>query len=253
METVKAPAPETPEHAERASAPERNTRATTPQPVAFYDVDGTLIKTNVVHAYAYYIANHPSLKRRLTGVVKLLASIPAYMATDYYSRKLFNEWFYTNYAGFSEDRLIIIGEEIFEKVIKPNLFPGAVDLVKRSKAQGIRQVLVTGALDVVTAPLAEYLGADDFGANQLEIVDRVATGRMVGPLLAGPNKSVWIRNYAQQHGLDLDQCWAYADSFSDLPMLSMVGRPCAVNPDFKLRAAARDFDWPILDLKGKHA
>ena len=41
----------------------------------------------------------------------------------------------------------------------------------------------------------------------------------------------------------------YADSFSDLPMLSMVGRPCAVNPDSKLRAAARDFDWPVLDLR----
>jgi phosphoserine phosphatase len=71
----------------------------------------------------------------------------------------------------------------------------------------------------------------------------------VGALLAGPNKSQWIRDYAAQHALNLENCWAYADSFSDLPMLSMVGRPCAVNPDFKLRAAARDFDWPVLDLR----
>lgn len=216
--------------------------------VAFYDVDGTLIKTNVVHAYAYYIANHPSMKRRLVGLSKLLASIPAYLVTDYYSRKLFNEWFYKNYEGFSEDRLIVLGEEIFEKVIRPNLFPGARDLIQRSKSQGIRQVIVTGALDVITQPLAEYLGVDEFGANQLEIVDGYATGRMAGPLLAGPNKSQWIRAYATKHNLDLDHCWAYADSFSDLPMLSMVGRPCAVNPDYKLRAAARDFDWPVLDL-----
>lgn len=217
--------------------------------VAFYDVDGTLIKTNVVHAYAYYIANHPSLKRRVVGLGKLLASIPAYLATDYYSRKLFNEWFYRNYAGFSEDRLIVLGEEIFEKVIRPNMFPGARDLIKRSKDQGIRQVLVTGALDVITKPLADYLEVDDFGANQLEIVDGYATGRMIGALLAGPNKSQWLRDYATRYGLNLDDCWAYADSFSDLPMLSMVGRPCAVNPDYKLRAAARDFDWPVLDLR----
>jgi HAD superfamily hydrolase (TIGR01490 family) len=217
--------------------------------VAFYDVDGTLIKTNVVHAYAYYIANHPSLKRRVVGLGKLLASIPAYLATDYYSRKLFNEWFYRNYAGFSEDRLIVLGEEIFEKVIRPNMFPGARDLIRRSKDQGIRQVLVTGALDVITRPLAEYLDVDDFGANQLEIVDGYATGRMIGALLAGPNKSQWLRDYATRYNLNLDDCWAYADSFSDLPMLSMVGRPCAVNPDYKLRAAARDFDWPVLDLR----
>jgi HAD superfamily hydrolase (TIGR01490 family) len=216
--------------------------------VAFYDVDGTLIKTNVVHVYAYYAANHPELNRRLSSLTKLLASIPAYLVTDYYSRKVFNEWFYKNYKGFSEDRLIVVGEEIFDKIIKPNMFPGAVDLIKRSQDKGIKQVLVTGALDVVTKPLAEYLGVDDYGANRLEIVDGFATGRLVGKLLAGPNKSMWIRDYATRFGLNLDDCWAYADSFSDLPMLSMVGRPCAVNPDFKLRAAARDFNWPVLDL-----
>lgn len=216
--------------------------------VAFYDVDGTLIRTNVVHVYAYYAANHPNLSRRVKSLTKLVASIPAYLATDYYSRKFFNEWFYKNYEGFTEDRLIVLGEEIFDKIIRPNMFPGATDLIKRSKDMGIRQVLVTGALDVVTRPLAEYLGVDDFGANTLEIVDGMATGRLVGPLLAGPNKSQWIRDYAKCYGLDLEQCWAYADSFSDLPMLSMVGRPCAVNPDFKLKAAARDFNWPVLDL-----
>lgn len=219
------------------------------QQVAFYDVDGTLVKTNVVHAYAYYVVNHPSLRRRMGGFTKLLASIPAYIATDYYSRKVFNEWFYRNYAGFSEDRLVVVGEEIVEKVIKPNVFPGAKDLIKRSKDQGIRQVLITGALDYVTEPLARYLGVDEFAANRLEIVDGQATGRLIGQLLAGPNKSQWIRDYAGRHQLNLETCWAYADSFSDLPMLSMVGRPCAVNPDFKLRAAARDFNWPVLDLR----
>lgn len=217
--------------------------------VAFYDVDGTLVKTNVVHAYAYYIAHHPSLKRRALGLGKLLASLPAYGVMDAYSRKYFNEYFYTNYEGFSDDRLVILGQEIFDKILKPNLYPGARDLVQRSKALGIRQVLVTGALDVITAPLAEYLGADEFGANRLEMIDGYATGRTVPPLLAGPSKSQWMRAYATRHRINLDHCWAYADSFSDLPMLSMVGRPCAVNPDSKLRAAARDFDWPVLDLR----
>jgi HAD superfamily hydrolase (TIGR01490 family) len=219
------------------------------QQCAFYDVDGTLVSVNIVHTYAYYVANHPSLRRRVVGFAKMLASIPAYMATDFYSRKLFNEWFYQNYEGFTEDRLWVIGEEIFAKVIKPALYPGAVDLIKRSKAQGIRQVLVTGSLDFVTKPLADFLGADDYGANKLEIVDGKATGRLQGTLLAGVNKSAWVRQYAREHGFDLQDCWAYADSASDLPLLSIVGRPCAVNPDLQLRAAARDYQWPVLDLK----
>lgn len=230
-------------HPKHHPAPER------PQQVAFYDVDGTLVKVNVVHAYAYYALNHPSIQRKVTGLAKLVASIPVYMAADYYSRKFFNEWFYQNYAGFSEDRLVVLGEELFEKVLRPSMYPGTLDLIKRSRDQGIKQVLVTGALDVVIKPLAEYLGVDDYGANTLEIVDGYATGRLIGPLLAGPNKSQWIRDYARTHNVSLDECWAYADSFSDMPMLSMVGRPCAVNPDFKLRAAARDFNWPVLHLE----
>lgn len=215
---------------------------------AFYDVDGTLIKTNVVHAYAYYALNSARITDRVTRTAGLLASLPLYWFADKYDRKLFNDAFYKNYAGFSEDRLVVIGEEVFEKVIKPNIFDGAQDLIARSRAQGLRQVLVTGAIDYVTGPLADYLGVDDWVGNTLEIKDGVATGRLVQPMIAGANKATWIRKYAEHHGMALDDCYAYADSGSDLPMLSMVGRPCAVNPDFRLRTTARAYQWPILEL-----
>lgn len=219
-----------------------------PRSAAFYDVDGTLIKTNVVHAYAYYAANAPQITNRIARMGGLLASLPLYWVADKYDRKLFNDAFYKNYKGFSEDRLIVLGEEIFEKVIKPNIFDGAQDLINRSKSRGVHQVLVTGAIDHVTKPLAEYLGVDAWVANTLEVKDHVATGRLVQPMIAGANKAQWIRRYAEANGYPLDDCYAYADSGSDLPMLSMVGRPCAVNPDFRLRTTAKAYQWPILEL-----
>ena len=215
---------------------------------AFYDVDGTLIKTNVVHAYAYYAVNAQRMTDRLKRAAGLLTSLPLYWVADKYDRKLFNDAFYKNYAGFSEDRLVVLGEEVFENVIKPNIFEGAKDLIARSRARGMRQVLVTGAIDHVTKPLAEYLEVDDWVANRLEMKDRVATGRLVQPMIAGANKAKWIRKYAEAHGFHLDDCFAYADSGSDLPMLSMVGRPCAVNPDFRLRTTAKAYQWPLLEL-----
>ena len=215
---------------------------------AFYDVDGTLIKTNVVHAYAYYAANAPRITDRIVRTAGLLASLPLYWVADKYDRKLFNDSFYKNYAGFGEDRLIVLGEEIFEKVIKPNIFESARDLIERSKARGVHQVLVTGAIDYVTRPLAEYLGVDAWVANRLEIKDRVATGRLVKPMMAGANKALWVRRYAEEHGFDLDASFAYADSGSDLPMLSVVGNPSAVNPDFRLRTTAKAYQWPVLEL-----
>ena len=170
---------------------------------AFYDVDGTLIKTNVVHAYAYYAINAPRLTDRLARTAGLLASLPAYWVADKYDRKLFNDAFYKNYAGFSEDRLVVLGEEVFKNVIKPNIFDGARDLIARSRAQGHAQVLVTGAIDYVTKPLAEYLGVDHWVANRLEIKDELATGRLIQPMLAGANKAAWVRRYAEQN-FDID-------------------------------------------------
>ena len=225
-----------------------NTGSEERRTAAFYDVDGTLIRTNVVHAYAYYAINSPQMLSKFTKTAGLLASIPFYLIADKFDRRVFNEHFYKNYAGFSEDRLVLLGEEVFEKVIKPNIFHGARSLVERSKRQGHKQILVTGALDVVTEPLAEYLGCDDFVANRLEMKDGKATGRLEKPMIAGPNKALWVRRYAKEHGYDLDHSFAYADSGSDVPLLSVVGYPCAVNPDFKMRTTARAYDWPVLEL-----
>ncbi len=226
-----------------------STVATSRKTAAFYDVDGTLIKTNVVHAYAYYAINAPSWRRKIFKTAELLASIPLYWAADKFDRALFNEAFYKNYKGFSEDRLVVLGQEIFDNVIRPNIFEGATSLVERSRRQGHDQILVTGALDVITEPLADFLGCDHFVANRLEIKDGIATGNLEKPLIAGANKALWVRQYAEEQGYDLDGSFAYADSGSDIPLLSVVGHPCAVNPDFEMKKNARAYDWPVLELK----
>lgn len=216
---------------------------------AFYDVDGTLIKTNVVHAYAYYALNSPFLGKKLSKTAGLLASLPMYWLADKFDRRLFNEAFYGNYEGYSEDRLVVIGQEVFDNVIRPNIFEGARSLIEKSKEQGHRQVLITGALDVITEPLAKFLGVDDFVANRLELKDGKATGKLAKPVLAGASKALWVRRYAEEHDLDLDGSFAYADSGSDIPLLSVVGHPCAVNPDFRMKTNARAYDWPVLELE----
>jgi len=214
---------------------------------AFYDVDGTLIGTNVVHAYAFYARNVPTLTGKFARSAKLAASLPFYAVADKLGRKYFNDIFYANYRGISEDRLWVLGEELFDKVVRKRIFGDMVALIKRSRDEGYRQVLITGAIEQMIRPLAEYLEIDDWFANTLEVEDGYATGRLVPPVLAGPEKAAFLRRYALEHGLDLNVCRAYADSASDIPMLSSVGRPVAVNPDWNLRATANAHDWPIIE------
>ena len=82
-----------------------------------------------------------------------------------------------------------------------------------------------------------------------EIEDGAYTGRLVGEILHGPAKAVAVQALAEEHGLDLDGSWAYSDSYNDIPLLSLVGHPVAINPDSKLRRHARDHNWPIYDFR----
>jgi HAD superfamily hydrolase (TIGR01490 family) len=216
---------------------------------AFYDVDGTLIRTNIVHAFAFYARNQPTITGSLIKTVKTALSIPLFLTADKLSRKVFNEVFYGYYKGESEDRLVTLAEELFDDVIRPSIFPRTVELIAESKRAGLRQVIVSGGLDFTVAPLARYLGVEDFIANTLEFENGVATGQLGKPFVAGATKAQIMRDYATRTGIDLSHSWAYSDSYSDYPMLAVVGHPTAVNPDFRLRTVARSYDWPILDLR----
>jgi HAD superfamily hydrolase (TIGR01490 family) len=216
---------------------------------AFYDLEGTLVSTNLVHTLGFYSRNQQGLLRSLRKSAATLVSIPVFAVADQYSRMLFNDIFFKRYKGESEDRLRFFTQELFEDVLKPAVFPGAKELIRKSRSLGLRQIVVTGALDFSVAPLMEYLGVDDFVANRLEFVNGYATGRLIPPVLASATKASWIRTYAERHGLNLNESYAYSDSMSDLPMLSIVGHPAAVNPDMRLRQTALHHDWPILNLK----
>ncbi|MCG5054772.1 MAG: HAD-IB family hydrolase [Myxococcales bacterium] len=216
---------------------------------AFYDLDGTLVRTNLVHAFAHTARNQQGLVRSLTRSASLAVSVPFFMAADFYSRRFFNDLFFRRYKGESEDRLRYLSEELFENVLRKSIFPGAYELIEKSKSLGLRQVLVTGALDFTVTPLIRHLGFDDCVCNHLEFVDGLATGRLKPPVIAAATKASWMRTYAEREGLNLSDCYAYTDSMSDLPMLSVVGHPAAVNPDFRLRNTALQHDWPVLDLR----
>ncbi len=213
---------------------------------AFYDVDGTIMAGNVLHPYAYYAANVPTLRGKLKRSLGLAASLPFYGVADKMGRKFFNDIFYRNYAGISEDRIYVLGRELFERRLRSKVYADMVELMKRSRAEGYKQVLVTGAIDAITEPLAEYLEVDDWFSNKLEFHDGVCTGRLIPPVLAGPEKAIFVRKYAIEKGFDLNRCRAYADSASDIPMLCTVGRPVAVNPDTNLKATAVAHDWPVI-------
>lgn len=216
---------------------------------AFYDLDGTLLSTNLVHTFGFYARNDQGILRSLRRTAATLLGIPLFLAADLYSRKVFNDLFFKWYRNQSEDRLRFLSQDLFEEVIEPSIYPGTRELLEKSRSLGLRQVVVTGALDISILPLLHHLGIEEYVANRLEFVDGVATGRLIPPVMASATKASWIRTYAEREKISLSDCFCYADSMSDLPMLSMVGHPTATNPDLRLRSTALRHDWPILSLR----
>lgn len=222
---------------------------TKPGKAAFFDVDGTLISTNVVHAYGYYAMNEGSYSGIARRTLSTVAQLPLFGALNLVDRKIFNEYFYRQYAGMTEDRLLTLNQNLFDDVIKPAIFPRAQDLIDQARRAGCKVVLVTGALDFTMTPLARHLGADDLIANRMQFVGGKATGKVIPPIIEGANKADVIRQYCESAGISLMNSYAYSDSASDYAMLTVVGRPTAVNPDLRLRAIARSYNWPVLDLR----
>ena len=215
---------------------------------SYFDVDGTLTRTNLFDGLWFYLMNQSNPFKGLGRVAKTVASIPAYFAVDQVDRSTFNEMLFRGYEGMTEDRLLDLSDEVFETVLRPALYKDGISLVKRAKLSGHRIVLLSGSPDFLLQRLGKMLEADDVIGNRLHMRDGRATGKLMPPIVAGPEKAKIIKDHAKHYGFDLDDCAAYSDSMSDVPMLSVVGRPAAVNPDFRLRAMAKTHRWPVLDL-----
>lgn len=150
------------------------------------------------------------------------------------------------FKGVSRDRLEELGEEYCDRVLVRKLYSRGLAMIDANRAAGLEPVLVTGSPEFIVAPLARRLQIATFAANRLVFSCGRATGRLHEPVMAGEDKAEWCANYAGARGLDLDHCWGYADSHYDLPFLSAMGHPVAVNPDSRLERAARTRQWPIL-------
>ncbi|HEU0214159.1 MAG TPA: HAD-IB family hydrolase [Jiangellaceae bacterium] len=144
-----------------------------------------------------------------------------------------------------------MAEEIFDDVVREKVWPGTRAVAQSHLDQGQRVWLVTAAPVEVATIVAKRLGLTGALGTVAEHVDGVYTGRLVGDLLHGQAKAEAVRALATREGLELEYCSAYSDSANDLPMLSLVGYPCAINPDSALRAHAKEHGWRIRDYRAR--
>jgi HAD superfamily hydrolase (TIGR01490 family) len=155
--------------------------------------------------------------------------------------------------GWSVAEMTSIGEEVYDEVISLRIFPGTKGLLDAHIARGHEVWLITTSPIEVGRVIAKRLGATGALGTVAEHEHGYYTGSLVGELLHGPAKARAALQLAEERGLDLDNSFAYGDSFNDTYILSTVGFPCAINPERRLRRYAKRHGWPIRDFRGKRS
>ena len=222
------------------------------RPAVFFDVDGTLTKTTILHPYVYFRRASMSPLMGRVWYAAFLVKCLYYLVLDKIDRSMLNVVFYRSYAGMSVADTKGLVASCHEAVIKPRQFQEVEACLAEQREAGRVIVLVTGSIDFIIEPLAKELGAADVIAPSL--VESTSepglpggrfTGKLNGPPIGTEEKARRVRRYAETHTIDLARSHAFGDSIADLPMLECVGHPHAVNPDRALGAIARERGWPV--------
>ncbi len=229
--------------------PQRNVpRAAVPGEgiAAFFDMDGTLLSSNVIEGYLWLRLQELSGAERLGQLGRIATKVPSMVQAERRDRSDFLRTVYREYAGARLSELEEIVDKHLTTHVLSRLSPDAVRRVREHRRAGHRTVLITGAIRPLTRPFAPLF--DHIEAAELSVDDRgICTGHLSHSPLVGESRAAWIEGHAAAHGLDLTQSFAYADSHSDLPLLATVGNPVAVRPDVPLFRHARRSHWTIVD------
>lgn len=220
--------------------------------LAAFDLDGTVLNTDVIQSYLWARLPELSALGRTKEVLGLVRDLPGYLWTENQDRGAFLRALYRRYRGADLQALEELVDRAIAETIINRLAPEAVRRVREHRDAGHTTVLLTGTIRPFTRPLAPLF--DEIVAADLAVDDQGrCTGYLNGPPLVGEARPAWLRHYASVNGIDLAASYAYADSHADESMLRAVGNPVAVNPDVPLMRVAQVEHWSIVEWSSHSA
>ena len=215
---------------------------------AFFDLDKTVIARASLVAFG-----HPMYRDGLVSrstVARALVSQFVYLHLGASEDRLerIRESVLTLARGWDSDRVRRIVRETLDQVVEPILFAEALDLIEQHQAAGRLVFLISASPSEIVEPLGDYLGVDGAIASRAVVDDDNRYTGAMAFYCYGPYKADAMRDLARERQIDLAASYAYSDSYTDLPMLEVVGHPVAVNPDRVLARLARERGWPAVQF-----
>ncbi|HCU24617.1 MAG TPA: hypothetical protein DF383_06345 [Deltaproteobacteria bacterium] len=217
------------------------------KPIAFFDVDKTLCD-----CYSGFYTTIELMRRNIIKKRRILQALfyntIGRLHINANVRRLY-EIAVADMAGTHIDDILKIGRHTFDRHVKPTMFVEGMEEIEALRGQGYAVALLSSAPYMLIEIMQEFLRTDAAFSNGPVIENGILTRKVREPICYKEGKVQVARQYAEAQGLTLRDCKFYSDSISDLPLLSVVGHPVAVNPDYKLKREALRRRWPILQFR----
>jgi HAD superfamily hydrolase (TIGR01490 family) len=211
---------------------------------AFFDLDKTVIAKSSTLAFGRPFYKGGLVNRRAVLKSSFAQFVYLLQGADEDSMDKMRDYLKALCTGWSVQQVHDIVAETLHELIDPLVYAEALELFDEHRAAGREVILVSSSGEEIVGPIGEMLGVDRVIATRMVVEQGHYTGD-IAFYAYGEGKEVAIRELAAKRRWKLADCYAYSDSATDVPMLSAVGHPVAVNPDKLLRKAAADNDWPV--------
>jgi HAD superfamily hydrolase (TIGR01490 family) len=218
--------------------------------IALFDLDRTLLTIDADEAWVEFLIEQGALDRARFE--------PAmHDVSERYQRgeigiHEFCEFYLSTLALHDPGKLEAWRDRYLVERIFPAIAPAARALVEKHRAAGHLVVMSTAASRFLTAPIAAEFGIEHLIATEPQRKDGRYTGRAEGMPNMRDGKIARLEAWLAARGTVLGayrESWFYSDSRNDIPLLSRVTNPVAVNADPALADLARKKGWPLMQIR----
>lgn len=211
--------------------------------LAIFDLDNTLIAGDSDHAWGEFLTEK--------GIVD--AQVYKDANDRFYQQYQDGTMDIMEYLNFSlkplaenePEQLHAWHRQFMQEKIEPILLDKAFAKLDWHREQGDYILIITATNRFITEPIAERLGVDELIAIEPEMIDGRYTGKVAGIPSFKEGKVTRLNNWLSNKHFDLADTWFYSDSHNDLPLLRLVGKPVAIDPDEALEKEAQEKGWPV--------
>lgn len=215
--------------------------------LAIFDLDNTLLGTDSDNAWGEFAVAHNIVDAQTYGARN----------TQFFNDYLDGKLDVSDYLDFcleplgqhSPEQLSAWHDLFMQEKIEPFILPKALELIARHEQAGDTTMIITATNRFVAGPIGRRYGIDIMLASECEEIDGRYTGRSFDIPCFREGKVSRLKRWLGETGNDLAGAYFYSDSHNDLPLLSRVDNPVAVDPDDVLRAHAQEHGWPVISLR----